>query len=161
MSQIGLRAMTAQEGFGYSSGPGPRVLDLGPLGRVLPLICYEAIFPQDLRTSERPGWLLQVTNDAWFGTFSGPYQHFAQARLRAVETGLPMVRVANTGVSGVIDARGGVVAQLPLGTRGHLDLPLPGALPPTFYARTGDLPWALLLAATLAGLALSRRKESD
>jgi apolipoprotein N-acyltransferase len=161
MDRIGLEAMTARAGYGYSAGPGPRLLDLGRLGQVLPLICYEAIFPQDLRSPERPDWLLQVTNDAWFGTFSGPYQHFAQARLRAVETGLPMVRVANTGISGVIDARGGVVAQLALGQGGHLDVALPAALPGTLYARTGDLPWAAALALLLAALALTRRPESD
>jgi apolipoprotein N-acyltransferase len=158
---IGLRAMTAQEGYGYSAGPGPRLLDLGPLGRVLPLICYEAIFPQDILSApDRPDWLLQATNDAWFGTLQGPFQHLAQTRLRAVETGLPLLRAANTGVSAVIDARGGVVASLALGQRGVLDAALPGALPPTPYWRTGDLPLALLLAMTLVGVAVRRRRAA-
>jgi len=133
--------------YGYSSGPGAELVDLGPLGRVLPLICYEAIFPQDVRAApERPDWLLQITNDAWFGTLSGPYQHLAQARLRAVEQGLPFVRAANTGVSAVIDSRGKVTAFLGLGLAGYLDARLPPALPATLYSRTGDTPMAVLLA---------------
>lgn len=149
---FGLRAFAAQAGHAYTAGPGPQVLDLGPkLGRVLPLICYEAVFPQDVRTApERPGWLVQVTNDAWFGTFSGPFQHAAQARLRAIETGLPLVRVANTGLTEVVDARGRVTAGLPFGTQGHLDAALPGALPATPYWRFGEIP----LLVWLAGCAL-------
>ncbi len=158
MRTLGLRAFTAQEGYGYSPGSGAALLEPGAgLGRALPLICYEAIFPQDLRAAPgRADWILQITNDAWFGTLSGPYQHLAQARLRAVEQGLPLVRVANTGVSAVIDARGQIVASLPLGQAGHLDAALPAALPPTVYARLGDLPVLLVLAAALAGL-LARR----
>lgn len=147
---------------GYTPGPGPVVLDLGLLGRVLPLICYEAVFPRDLRTPERPDWIVQITNDAWFGSLAGPYQHFAQARLRAVETGLPLVRAANTGVSAVVDARGRVVAELALNVTGVLDADLPGALPPTPYARTGDAPWhgGLALGVMLVALAgLWRRRR--
>lgn len=159
---IGLTAMTAQEGFGYSAGPGPSLIDLGRLGRFLPLICYEAIFPQDILSApERPDWLLQVTNDAWFGTLQGPYQHLAQARLRTVETGLPLLRAANTGVSAVIDAHGGLRATLALGRRGDLDAALPASLPPTLYWRTGDLPLILVLLLALAGLAVRRRSISD
>ncbi len=136
------------------------MLDLGPLGRALPLICYEAIFPQDISTApERPDWLLQITNDAWFGQISGPYQHLAQARLRAIEQGLPMVRVANTGVSAVIDARGRILASLPLGQSGFLDATLPPSLPATLYSRIGDLPITLLLLATLTVLALCRVRQ--
>jgi apolipoprotein N-acyltransferase len=143
---------------GYSPGPGPALLDMGALGQVLPLICYEAIFPRHARHTPRPDWLLQITNDGWFGDLTGPYQHLAQARLRAVETGLPLIRVANTGVSAVIDARGGVVAQLALGHEGFLDAPLPGALPVPPYARWGDWPvWALLSALLAVSLLWSRR----
>ncbi len=157
---FGLSAFTAQQGFGYTAGPGARTLDLGPLGRALPLICYEAIFPQDLHAvPERADWLLQITNDAWFGQLTGPYQHLAQARLRAVEQGLPMVRVANTGVSAVIDARGKVLQALPLGVPGWFDSTLPAPLPPTLYARTGDWPLMLLLAALAVGLAVKRRRK--
>ena len=93
----------------------------------------------------RPDVLVQATNDAWFGKISGPYQHLALARLRAVEFGLPMLRAANTGISAVIDARGRVLAQLDLDQQGHLDAALPGALPPTPYARWGDLPVYLVV----------------
>ena len=142
---------------GYSPGPGPALLDLGPLGVALPLICYESIFPRHLRTDERPDWVLQVTNDAWFGELTGPFQHLAQARLRAVEQGLPVLRVANTGVSAFIDARGGILAELGLGVTGFLDGRLPGALPPTIYARHGDWPIWLVLALMLGASALRRR----
>ncbi len=143
--------LAGQALMGYSPGPGPVLLDLGPLGMALPLICYESIFPRHLRTDTRPDWILQVTNDAWFGELTGPFQHLAQARLRAVEQGLPVLRVANTGVSAFIDARGGIAAQLGLGVTGFIDGPLPGALPATFYSRHGDGPVWLVLALLLAG----------
>ncbi|MCB1404495.1 MAG: apolipoprotein N-acyltransferase, partial [Rhodobacteraceae bacterium] len=107
----------------------------------LPLICYEAIFPQGLRAPEgRADWLVQVTNDAWFGEVSGPYQHLAQARVRAIEQGLPLARSANTGISAMIDPKGRVTERLGLGVIGHFDAPLPPALPPTAYSRLGDFP---------------------
>ena len=132
-----------------------RVAGLPPLW---PLICYEAIFPTTLPAQgPAPGWILTVTNDAWFGTSWGPYQHALAARLRAVELGLPLVRVANSGISLVTDAMGRERARLPLATEGVLDLPLPAALPGgTPYARHGDLPFALGIAV-LAGLALAGR----
>lgn len=156
---FGLRAFAAQAGNTYSAGPGPRILDLGRFGKVLPLICYEAIFPRDVNAMpSRPDWMLQITNDAWFGVWTGPFQHFDQARLRAVEQGLPLIRVANTGVTAVVDARGRVVEQLPFGTMGTLDTRVPGALPATPYARWGDGPLALLLAG-LALLAMIGRRR--
>jgi apolipoprotein N-acyltransferase len=125
-------------------------MDLGGLGHALPLICYEAVFPQAiLGAPDRPDFLMQITNDAWFGTYSGPYQHLAQARLRAIEQGLPMVRVANTGVSAMIDGHGRVTAALPLDTAGWLDAPLPRALPPTIYALWGELPIMLIILGLL------------
>ena len=146
LNRLGLQALAAQFGLGYSAGSGPRLLDLGDLGVALPLICYEAIFPHELRrVSERPDWLLLITNDAWFGAFSGPQQHFAQARARTIEFGLPMVRVANTGISAVIDGRGRIVDMLPMGMAGRMDVALPGALPATVYWKTGDIPAAVLL----------------
>ncbi|MES2968642.1 MAG: apolipoprotein N-acyltransferase [Pseudomonadota bacterium] len=158
---LGLRAFAARSGNGYTAGKGPTVLDLGPeLGKVLPLICYEAVFPQDLRTPERPDWILQITNDAWFGTLTGPYQHFAQARLRAVEQGLPLIRVANTGVTAVIDAKGRVVADLALGEVGYLDAALPGALPATPYSRYGEWPVLVLLVGLGALVLLHSRHKS-
>lgn len=157
---FGLRAFAAQQGYGYSAGSGPAVLDLGPkLGQVLPVICYEAVFPQDLRVPARPDWILQITNDAWFGTFNGPYQHLAQTRLRAIEQGLPLVRVANTGISALIDARGRVVDELPLGEAGYKDVALPGPLPATPFSQLGELPVLLALIA-LCGLLLLPRGRS-
>ncbi len=159
---FGLRSFAARDGYGYSPGPGAQVLDLGPLGSALPLICYEAIFPQDVRLSpERPDWILQITNDAWFGKVSGPYQHLSQARVRAVEQGLPMIRVANTGVSAVIDANGRILASIPLGEAGWIDHPLPPARPATIYARTGDWPLLAVLLATLLVLRTPRVRLSD
>ena len=101
--------------------------------------------------------MVLITNDAWFGTVSGPYQHLAQARLRAIEMGLPMVRAANTGVSAVIDARGGLVTTIPLGEAGWADAALPPALPPPLYARMGDWPVVLALLALLGAALLHGR----
>jgi apolipoprotein N-acyltransferase len=156
---FGLQAFAAQTGNAYTPGPGPVTLDLGArLGRMLPLICYEAVFPQDLRGTTRPDWLLQITNDAWFGTRTGPFQHAAQARLRAIEQGLPLVRVANTGVTEVVDARGRVTAALPFGTQGFLDATLPGPLPATLYSRWGEAPLVALLAGLIALLLVKSRR---
>ena len=131
---------------GFSSGPGVVTLRAPGLPAFSPLICYEAIFPGAVaRDDDRPGFLLNLTNDAWFGESSGPHQHFAAARVRAVEEGLPLVRVANTGISAVIDAHGRVVGRLELGTRGILDASLPAALPsPTPFARWGSWPLVLV-----------------
>lgn len=142
---LSIPSFAPKEGYGYSPGTGPALLDLGPgLGRVLPLICYEAVFAYFPRAVDRPAWMLQVTNDAWFGDRSGPFQHLALNRLRSIETGLPLVRVANTGVSAVVDARGRITASLALNVQGHLDAALPAALPPTPYARFGGWPVAVL-----------------
>lgn len=138
----------------FSAGPGPRTLDLPGLPPVSPLICYEAIFPGAVTDpAHPPQWLLNVTNDAWFGASSGPYQHFESARLRAVEEGIPLVRAANTGISGVVDPYGRVIARLGLGKRGVVDAPLPAAIPGgTPFAHGGQMGLALLfvLAAALA-----------
>ena len=127
LARFGISAFAAQSGRGYSSGSGPASMQAGKLPPFQPLICYEAIFPQHLRgLDNRPAWLLQATNDGWFGRFLGPYQHLAQARLRSIESGLPMMRAANTGVSAVIDARGAVRQSLGLGVAGKIDAKLPG-----------------------------------
>ena len=155
---FGITAFAAQAGNTYTAGAGPVVLNLGRFGKVLPLICYEAVFPQGVNAApERADWILQITNDAWFGVWTGPFQHAAQARLRAVEQGLPLVRVANTGVTEVVDAHGRVVAALPFGTSGALDAALPGALPPTPYSRFGEVP-VLVLLTGLGALTLRRRR---
>ncbi|WP_417241778.1 apolipoprotein N-acyltransferase [Celeribacter sp.] len=145
LSALGFSTFTAGEGYGFSAGEGPTLMDFGPLGMALPLICYEAIFPRDLRGTARPDWLLHMTNDAWFGTFSGPQQSLAQSRFRAIETGLPMVRAANTGISAVIDAHGDIRRSIPLGQAGAFTAALPVALAPTPYTRTKEWPSLLLI----------------
>ena len=138
LEQLGLMQLTKLPG-GFLSGDRPRSYQLPGAPRMAPLICYEIIFPgAAVPSGERPGWLLNVTNDAWFGISSGPYQHFQQARVRAIEEGLPLVRAANNGISATIDPFGRIIAQLPLGTEGVLDSPLPRATARTIYARFGD-----------------------
>ncbi|MBI2236570.1 MAG: apolipoprotein N-acyltransferase [Magnetospirillum sp.] len=148
-------------GTDFSPGPGLRTLRLPGLPAASPLICYEAIFPHAVVGADqpRPGWLLNVTNDGWFGLSSGPHQHLAAARMRAVEEGLPLVRAANTGISAVIDGYGRVVAALPLGESGILDSLLPRAIPQTLYGWLGDaLPIILAAVCFISGTALRRLK---
>ncbi|HEY5210852.1 MAG TPA: apolipoprotein N-acyltransferase [Stellaceae bacterium] len=134
----------------FSAGPGPRTLSLPDLPSVGPLICYEAIFPGAVvDRAERPGWLLNITNDAWYGVTSGPFQHFAIARVRAVETGLPLLRAANNGITGAFDPYGRVLNRLNLDAIGVIDVPLPVALPPTIYSIIGDISFGLLLIAEI------------
>lgn len=135
---------------GFSAGPGPTRISVPGIPPFLPLICYEAVFPQAMRPPEgRPDWLAQVTNDAWFGELSGPYQHLAQARARAIEQGLPLARSANTGISAMIDPFGRIEAQLPLGEAGHIDVALPVTLDATVYSRFGNLPPILTMLFVL------------
>ncbi len=160
LDRIGVRGLAAADGGGYSAGIGPRVMDLGDLGKIVPLICYEAIFPRDVgAVSERADWILHITNDAWFGISSMPYQHLDQSRMRAIEQGLPLVRSANTGISGVIDPYGRIIDSLALGVAGKLDAQLPGALAPTHYARSGDWPSILLLLLLAGALTYGRLRK--
>ncbi len=153
--RFGIQGLAAEDGDGYSAGPGPEVMDFGALGHAVPLICYEAVFPQDVHGAPaRPAFLLQITNDAWFGTYIGPYQHLAQARMRAVEQGVPMLRAANTGISAVIDPHGVIRDSLALGEVGYVQSELPAPLQATFYGRTGDLPW-VVVTIVLLGVAIS------
>ncbi|MEP3297833.1 MAG: apolipoprotein N-acyltransferase [Pseudoruegeria sp.] len=162
LSTLGIRGLAAAEGGGYSAGAGPSVWDLGPLGQVLPLICYEAIFPGDVGGApKRADWILHATNDAWFGTSAMPYQHLDQARMRAIEQGLPVIRSANTGISAIIDARGHVLQSLLLEEDGKIDSYLPSAAPKTLYSRTGNLPWITFVFVTLLGCFLARRRNVD
>ncbi|WP_299045870.1 apolipoprotein N-acyltransferase [uncultured Tateyamaria sp.] len=156
---LGVRALAERADVGYARGPGPQVLDMGPLGTALPLICYEAVFAHDVGAAPtRPDFLMQLTNDAWFGMRSGPQQHLAHAQMRAIEQGLPLIRAANTGISAVIDPRGRITASLGLNEAGYVDavLPAPGA--PTLYSRTGDLPWVLLVLTGLIAAILHRAR---
>jgi apolipoprotein N-acyltransferase len=156
LERIGLMQLTKIHG-GFIAGDRRRAMELPRAPKMLPLICYEAIFPAAaVPEGERPGWLVNLTNDAWFGMSSGPYQHFQQARMLAIMQGLPMVRAANNGISAVIDPVGRVVRSLPLGAEGVLDASLPRALAPTVYVRIGDYAFAILLVA--GAIIIVRRK---
>jgi apolipoprotein N-acyltransferase len=158
MERLGFEQLTRMQG-GFIPGAASRNLDIPHAPRALPLICYEVIFPGPVATQsseDRAGWMVNLTNDGWFGNSTGPYQHLQQARWRAIEQGLPLVRAANTGISAVIDPLGRTVAQLGLGIDGVLDSQLPVPIPPTIYARSGDIPAAILFVAALM-LVLRRR----
>jgi len=140
----------------FTPGPGPRTLTLGNLPPVSPLICYEIIFPHEVTDLDnRPRWLLNLTNDAWYGKTAGPHQHFVSARLRAVEEGLPTVRVAFTGISAIVDGYGRVREHLPLGKKGFVDGDLPRPLAhPGLYARFGNVvPVSLSILVLAIGIA--------
>ena len=153
---FGIDALTADRLGGFSKGAHPVLMSVKSIGKILPLICYEAIFPNEVRKVGRPDVLIHITNDAWFGNNAGPLQHFQHSRMRAIELGLPMVRVANTGISGIIDSYGRISSVLPLITTGSVDAHLPEKLESTIYSRTGDLPLHVILILTFVGLWLRR-----
>jgi apolipoprotein N-acyltransferase len=139
LERLGLMQLTKVVG-GFLSGDRRRAIDVAGAPKMLPLICYEAIFSSDaVPRGERPGWMVNVTNDGWFGISSGPYQHFQQARVLAIAEGLPLVRAANTGISAVIDPVGRIVNSLPLGIEGVLDARLPSAIEPTVLRITATI----------------------
>ena len=145
-------------GGGFVPGPGPATLHVPGLPPAGALICYEVVFPaQVVNGQDRPDWMVNITNDAWFGNSAGPRQHLAAARLRAVEEGLPLVRAANTGISAVFDPYGREQARLGLDRTGTLTAALPGHLPPPPFARFG-LAVPALLAALCLGTGLYRRQ---
>jgi apolipoprotein N-acyltransferase len=160
LEQLGLMQLTKVRG-GFIAGDRRRAMSVPRAPSFLPLICYEIIFPgQAVPRGERADWMLNLTNDGWFGRSAGPYQHFQQARLRAIEEGLPLVRAANTGISAVVDPLGRVISALPLGTEGILDARLPRALPSTVFGRVGDGPAGLMVAAAFI-LVLRRRRIEE
>jgi apolipoprotein N-acyltransferase len=180
LEQLGLTQLTKVRG-GFIAGDRRRNQHVPGAPDFLPLVCYEIIFPGDAVPrserpgwlydhvgryvgwpfvaggGERPGWLLNLTNDGWFGASAGPYQHFQQARVRAIEEGLPLVRAANTGISAVVDPLGRVIKSLPLGTEGVLDSALPQGIAPTPYARAGDAPAGLVVGLAFLWVLRSRR----
>ncbi len=150
LESLGFMQMTGVRG-GFSEGSGTLLLAVPGAPQVRPLICYEIIFPDEIAgTGERPGWLLNLTNDAWFGRSAGPYQHFHQARVRAVEQGLPLARAANTGISAVIDPYGRILAEIGLGETGIADANLPQAITPTLFVRHGTILETSLLVLAFA-----------
>jgi len=160
LESFGLRHFVHIPG-GFEPGSRRRLLEVPGLPPAAALVCYEAIFPgeavPDDGAGERPGLLLNVTNDGWFGNTAGPYQHFAQARLRAVEEGLPLVRAANTGLSAVVDGYGRVLQKLPLGSEGVIDSLLPRPAPPTYFSGNPLTGLLILLFSCFIGSLIWRR----
>ncbi|MBV8242761.1 MAG: apolipoprotein N-acyltransferase [Hyphomicrobiales bacterium] len=179
LERLGLMQLTKVRG-GFIPGEHRRTQPAPGAPNFLPLVCYEIIFPGNAvprserkgwlyrhvgryfdwpsvtGSGERPGWLLNLTNDGWFGASAGPYQHFQQARIRAIEEGLPLVRAANSGISAVVDPLGRIVKSLPLGAEGVLDAPLPQPVAATLYARWGDALVGVVVAIAFLGVLGSR-----
>ena len=153
LAPLGLKKLAAL-GESFSPGPTPRPLELPTLGTVQPLICYESLFPELSRSPTlRPSWIVNVSNDAWFGRTSGPWQHLNLASYRAIEEGVPLVRATPTGVSAVVDGYGRIRSRLALGEAGTIDARLPRTLAPTPFSRFGDLPfWLLEVGALILGI---------
>ncbi len=158
LSHVGITKLTEGQA-GFSSGDGPHTYRIPGAPDVTPLICYEIIFPGAVTPPQRPGWLVNVTDDSWFGPWAGPRQHLLIARVRAIEEGLPVARAANTGISAMIDPVGRVTKQLALGRMGFIDAPLPRALAPTPYARFGDIIFGIVLAGAIVATLFMVRKE--
>lgn len=156
MTALGIARLAPGE-IDFNAGPGPQTLKLPGFPSVGVQICYEIIFPgRVIDAADRPAWIANVSNDAWFGP-SGPPQHLAQARLRAIEEGLPVARATPTGISAIVDAHGRIVVSIGAGVKGVESAPLPAALPPTLFARYGHAAPALFaILLLLAGLALDR-----
>jgi apolipoprotein N-acyltransferase len=151
LERLGLEELTRQRG-GFLAGDRHRLIAVPGAPLALPLICYEVVFAGEVMPpGQRPGWIVNVTNDGWFGISTGPYQHFQQARVSAIELGLPLARAANTGISAVVDPLGRILNSLPLGTAGVFDAPLPRAIGAPIYTRLGDAPaFVLVLMALVA-----------
>jgi apolipoprotein N-acyltransferase len=157
LESFGLMQLTKVPG-GFTPGDRRRLFRVAGAPPATPLICYEIIFPGEIvPPGDRPGWMLNVTNDGWFGRSTGPYQHFQHARLRAIEEGLPLVRAANTGISAIVDPLGRIVGSLPLGTAGVLDAGLPERLAATPFLRLGSWPTLVFILLAISVCARSRK----
>lgn len=161
LRKVGIDGFAASTGGGFTAGAGARTVDITGIGLARPLICYEGIFAEEIGTDARPRLIVLVTNDAWFGPAAGPLQHLAQARLRAIEQGLPIVRVANTGISAMIDGKGRITAQIGMNEAGYIDAALPLALPATVYSKHGDWPVLAGLFLSLLGYVAFLRRKSN
>jgi apolipoprotein N-acyltransferase len=160
LSAIGLSRLAPGD-VDFDPGPGPQTLDLPLVGKVGFQLCYEIIFSGEVvDRKNRPNVIFNPSNDAWFGAW-GPPQHLAQARLRALEEGLPVLRSTPTGISAVIDADGRLLISLPWRTPGAIDGRLPAPKPPTLFARFGNLlPFAFALLLVLAAALVARRQRT-
>lgn len=148
LETIGIQQITGPLG-GYKAGTSRNLLK----SRAQPLICFEISFPREIIKTSRPDWLVNITNDGWYGSSPGPYQHFQLAQIRAIEFGLPVVRAANTGISAIIDPYGRIKQNIPLNKAGTIYAsPLPQALAKTFYSRFGE--WIFLLFLSLNVVAI-------
>lgn len=160
LERLGLRQFVHIPG-GFEPGVTRKLLRVPGLPQAFPLVCYEAIFPESLQSDLRnsAGLIINVTNDGWFGPTFGPYQHLAQARLRSIESGLPFLRAANTGISAIIDSYGRTIDQLALGTEGVLDTRLPLAIaPPPAVHFSFWAPFSLAVLSLLTLIGLRRRR---
>lgn len=155
LEPLGIRQL-ARLPQGFSEGDADRLVVVPGLPPFAGSICYEAVFPRSFPRQQTPELLVNVTNDAWFGTSGGPHQHLTQARFRAIEQGVPMIRAANTGISAMIDATGRIRASLPLFESAVLDVSLPVLLDGTLYARIGDALFALLAGVLMTGILICR-----
>lgn len=158
LEAIGLEQLTRLKG-GFTQGRSRNLFKSDDFGSILPLICYEIAFASEVSDyKQRPDWILTVTNDAWFGPSIGPRQHLFMARMRAVELGLPVVRVANTGISAIIDFKGRVIAKIPLEQTGILQKNLPDKRSDTLFASVGNGPFGAIWLFLLIILIFLRRK---
>lgn len=155
LARIGMDKIAAGK-RDFTAGVAAQNLALPGLPDAALLICYEAIFPDEVLRNDRPGWIINLTNDAWFGHLTGPNQHFAMARFRAIEQGLPLVRAAGTGISAIVDPYGRVTARLDLGQRGVLQGQVPVAAAPTRFSRNGSLPILVFCLSVLGVIGIFR-----
>ena len=168
-AQLGVFGLATDQLIGFSSGEIDGVFETDKFGLFKVLICYESIFSESAATqNKRPSWIVHITNDAWFGAFSGPQQHLTLARMRAIEQGVPLVRSANTGISAIIDPFGRIHSKLNLGTSAYIDGVLPSALKPTLYSQVGErrlsfllFIWLLLTIMTLIFIKLLGRGKKS
>lgn len=169
MKAIGFQKLVHVAEEGFSPGPVPHTMPIEGFGLVQPLICYESLFPGFVRggarmAGARPGWIVNVSNDAWFGQTSGPWQHLNLASYRAIEEGVPIVRATPTGVSAVIDAEGRPLRTLGLGKSGVVDAPLPGArMRPTAFAQYGETAFWIMIGLSAVALipAVPRKRGAE
>ncbi|MGE4371893.1 MAG: apolipoprotein N-acyltransferase [Xanthobacter sp.] len=163
LETLGLRQLTQLRG-GFAAGTRLRPLHVPGLPLAAPLVCYEVIFPDAVMPigSLRPELMLNLTNDAWFGDTPGPYQHFAQARMRAVEQGLPLIRAANSGISAIIGPMGQIVAYAPLNARTVVDGPLPEPLktPPLVAGHINVIAFGLLVSGFILAICPWHRRNT-